>query len=163
MAKRETPLSYILEISDWEYRYSFGLQWRKEETDPFWESESLTMDCRIVQPDHINASTAVFTIWPMDELESSYRNKLKPRGYGWISVVRGNFNANVHVPTSKIHPLMSAIAAGKIWYFDLTGANLFRGRADIKQFSCWREMDDESIDEIRALWASTTRSRRSKR
>lgn len=162
--RRDIKFSYVIEVTDWGFSYSFGLPWNDlfEDGDPFWESNYLAVAGTLLVPDRSPTPTAKLSIWPMSALNFENRSRLKPTGYGGASLSKGQFEAGLHVLTEMFHPIMTAIEAGKIRYIELNGEKLFRNDAKIDRFWCWRSLEDERRAELQKPWIEAAKRKPSK-
>jgi hypothetical protein len=141
--KRET-CSYIFEIKDWEFSYSFAVNHNKNIIEgPFWEHTDLKVKGKLAHPEKLKDKEIEVTIMG-SRRETRVVNKpedydsAEPKAVGTITIRGKQSELLCWVPFDAFQMLCSMLNAGRIKYLILTGQSLYHGSADIRSM-CFQE------------------------
>lgn len=143
-SRRQSSLSdvvyYLIEIFDWEWRYSFSVSKKPDRGDPYDEFPHISISGELVEPTTVKTKSVRITLVSKRELNHEERLRHSPQAVGTITNYRGEFEAVVLLPLDTFPHVLTALATGRIKSAMLESQKLIRGRGTVRYFSL--DMDD---------------------
>ena len=149
-SKREA-CSYVIEIRDWEFSYSFALPWRKNAIEePYWEFTDIKVKGKLVHPEKFVDREIDVTVmtdrWKTRVLtKPDDCRQFEPKAVGGLTIRGKESNFLGSVPFDAFQMLCSMMNAGKIKYLVLDGQSLYRGDTDIRSMRFQEHFGPEDI------------------
>jgi hypothetical protein len=149
--KKET-VSYVIEITDWDFSYSFAVnQVRKLIDGPFWEHSDLKVKGKLLQPEKFIDKEIEVTIMAsrrdtivMNKPEDYHKSE--PTAVGMMTVRGKQSELLCWLPFDAFQPLCTMFNAGKVRYIILGGQALYHGSADIVSMRFQSDYGKEDIE-----------------
>ena len=140
--KPEVPalLSYVLEIEDWNWDYSFGVDELKHE-GPYREFRHLSLFGRLLQPEALYIEHSEFTFMPNPGHDFCHRESHQPKTVGHIHLYQKTLRATAWMPQDALPPVLTMLAAKQLRYANLTGEKLRYRKAPILSYRLQRRWD----------------------
>lgn len=141
---REGPVWYVVEIEDWEWSFSFGVNWPKDDPDPFSDFRHVHLTGTLRRPSKLKADEARVILLPDETYNRDQRARHRGRPVGSASLYGGRFEALCPMPADMLSPLLTMLTAGKIKYVVLQGAKLRYGRGQ-HHYSLEMTMNEDDL------------------
>ena len=81
------PISYLVEIENWDWSYSFGINDPKHFDDPYSEYRHLQIVGRLLRPSSVTAQTVELTLIPDVRLNEINPRDVKPHAVGSLRLL----------------------------------------------------------------------------
>lgn len=156
--KAET-IRYLVSISDWNWGYSFGLNFISFFPSRFSEYAHLELAGTLLSPKNIKAEHVEVTLMPdhrynADKREEGYTpdedKKKQEGGIGGVSLNKGKLEASLTVPADMFAPVLSGIIAGHLKYITMSGGPMRYRQGSIRRYDLSSSLDPEDWPEASA-------------
>ena len=142
---RNERVDYVLEIKDWDWSFSFGLNYKPERDGPYYDFRHLELRGDLIRPKKISASGAAFTLLPDLRLNEDQRDRHVWKGVGSVRRSRGTVSGLLSVPADVLPLLLQMLIAHRFRYLSLSGERLHYGHATIRTYTIETTIDDEDM------------------
>lgn len=85
------------------------------------------------------------TCFPNIQLSERKSSDQPPKGVGWISHRGKDYNANLHMPTDVLSPVLQMMVAGRYRYVLMEAEKSFRGEATIRSYRFSGTLSDDDL------------------
>jgi len=143
--KKETFASYVVEIAEWDWSYSFGLEAMRHAVDPYSEFRHLEISGRILVPRGVKASSAELTFIPSDRYKEENRQEAKPLAVGSLHVYNDILHGLLSMPTDGLDPVLQMLIARKMRYVFMNGEALRYRKALVRHYQITTKYDEDDI------------------
>src|SRR5262249_27356545 len=143
--KLRQTVYYVVEIENWDWSYSFGLDTTRRREEPYMEFRHLEIKGKLLRPQNIKAEAVELTLLPDFHLKQENRSQNEPHAVGSISVSGGMGYILLSMPVDTLDPILQMLIAGKTRYVIMRGAPLRYREALIEHYSLNTTLDDEDL------------------
>ena len=151
-SEKKEELSYGVEIKDWDFSYTFSVNWDERFFDgPFWEHLGIEGKGKIMCPEKLKDKEIVIKIFANRRAvhilnnPEDYRHSEPSKAVGELTIRGKKSEFHGAVPFDAFHTLCSMLVAGKIKYLILYGGALHRGFAEIKSMDLQEHLGSEDL------------------
>jgi hypothetical protein len=122
---RKKHVSYVIQVTDWNWDFHFGLSPRPEWGD-YADYRHIQIRGLVLKPTPLKGRQAEFT-WVPGVIDPKPR-KL-PETVGVLSLYSGALSANLQMPIDAVPPVLQMLLADRYKYIVVDGAEMFRREA----------------------------------
>ena len=126
---------YVVEIENWDWSYSFGLDQSRNRDAPYREFRHLHITGKLLRPRSFRTDQVEITLMPDVRLKEEKRNRDEPHAVGALIMDRGLLHVLLPFPADALMPALQALTAGKLRYVTIDGSPLHYRQGSIKYFS----------------------------
>lgn len=142
---KEEIASYLVQIEEWEWGFSFGIGYRRFSDGPYMDFRHLHLRGRLIVPSRIKIETAEVILMP-NSLRTNERYDIEePSSVGSVSISGGRFEALLTMPCDALVPVMQMLTAEKLRFIDLHGERMRYRSATIKSYRLEMNMDEDDM------------------
>lgn len=136
---------YVIAIEGWDWRFSFGVEWRKDSADPYSDYRHLKLRGKMIRPleTKANGAEAAIVLVPWLTLNEGHREKHNPTSVGSLHFYRGQVEGGLSVPADVVPSLLTMLAANQFRYLTLEGTKAHYGQVEIKSYSFDMSLADD--------------------
>jgi hypothetical protein len=162
MAKASTPRSrkakkpkrrpsdevvrYVVDISDWDWGFSFGIGNPKYSPDPYEDFRHLQIRGTLVRPRAINADTVELTFIPHSKLNEGRKQSFEVSGWiGFLQLYHKRLTGIISMPSDVLSPILQMLIASRFQYVDLSGPKLRHGKANLRSYRFEMSIDEDDM------------------
>lgn len=128
---------YILEIKDWDWSYSFGVNDPRHDDRPYSDFRHMQVRAKVLLPSKLRtkAEMAELTFMP-DVPPSRIETKVEqhPLGVGYLDLHGGRLTGGFSMTADVLGPVMQMLLAGRFRFLVLDGASMCYGKARIRHY-----------------------------
>jgi hypothetical protein len=132
--RRELNVYYVVEIDNWDWSYSFGLDESRYRDEPYREFRHLTLTGKLLRPGNLKADEVEITLMPDARLKEETRKRDEPRAVGSLISSRGHLQVLLPFPSEALEPILQTLIAGKLHYVTIDGSPLHYRQGLVKHF-----------------------------
>jgi hypothetical protein len=145
-AQRDEEVYFVVEITDWEWSFSFGVGWRRDiDREPYSDYRHLHIKGRLLRPSKIKAQEAELIFMPEAELNWSERANHQPQSVGLTQIYRGMFKPLLRMPGDSVAPVLQMLIAEKFKYVVLNGDKPRYGQGAIRSYRFEMKMEEDDL------------------
>jgi hypothetical protein len=105
-SKEDEIASYLVQIEEWEWGFSFGIGNRRFNDGPYMDFRHLHLRGKLIAPSRIKTETVEVILMP-NSLQTNERYDIaEPSSVGSVSVSRGRFEALLTMPCDALVPFL---------------------------------------------------------
>ncbi len=148
--RHEEFVWYELQVEDWGYYYSFGVDDPKHALGPSPYSQIATLDLKgpLIRPEGHKCTSCVLTSSASPDMMSDRWDE-PPPSIGMLSSMGELLNAYVFVPAERMAELVTVAAIGRFRSALITGSRLRYRSGTVHRFHVGTEPEqDEDADEV---------------
>jgi hypothetical protein len=119
-ARAET-ISYIVEIKDWNWEFSFGVNTMKDRDDPYSDFRHLELHGTLLRPSKVKADEVEVTFLPGRRLNEAERKRDQPQSVGSFHLHHGRMHFLIPMPADALPAVLAMMIAGRIRYVEMNG------------------------------------------
>ena len=142
---RNDAVYYVVEITDWDWSFSFGLGWRRDiDRGPYSDYRHLTVKGNLLRPLKSKAREVEISLLPSLQLNETERSKDEPNAVGSIDTHRGIMKPLLSMPLDALDSVLQMLIANRFKYVVMNGEKLRYGRGSVTsyRFECTIDEDD---------------------
>ena len=143
-SKAEEIVTYAIEIEDWDWSYSFGLNSPKDD-DPCFDFRHLDILGRVLRPTKLKAQKARITLLPTPEYDHGQRKDLKLLAVGSLRLKPYELTGLLSIPADALAPILTVLGAGRLRYVVMRGAPLKHRQARLRSFSLDKTINEDDL------------------
>jgi hypothetical protein len=143
--RKPEAVYYVLEISGWEWSFSFGINSMKYRDDPYSDFRHLHLYGELMRPTNIKPETARLILLPDERYNRDARERHTPISVGSLSLHRGLFEGLLSIPADSLSSLLAMLTANKFKFAVLNGDRLRYGRAPVRNFRLEMRIDEDDL------------------
>lgn len=143
--RREDPIYYVVEVTEWDWSFMFGVSPRRDMDGPYSDYRHLTLSGKLIHPWGVKAHEAEITLMPDPRLNKGERERDDPKSCGSLYVHRGHFQALLPMPLDALSSVLQLAAAGRLRYVVMTGDKLRYGQGLIQMYRLQRMLDADDL------------------
>jgi hypothetical protein len=136
---------YVVEIEDWDWSLSFGLQSMRGHEDPYSDYRHLNMRGKLIRPSKLECHKVELSFLPDTRLNEDMRKQHTPVSVGSLNLCQGNMYGLLCIPSDAVSPLLTIATAGELRYIVMHGDKLRYGSARIKGFRVEMHIDEDDL------------------
>jgi hypothetical protein len=139
MSKRPThapsaKVRHIIQIDDWDFDYSFGVNNLKAVRGPYWETCRIEVRGLIARP-KLTASIGKIRLNASEGLLERKRESTgEGRPIGYVSYRGADYTGNVFIPSDTFGLVLLAFTAKRYHWISMSGRKTGSGAVDIDDF-----------------------------
>lgn len=143
--KEEAPVRHVIEFTDWEFDYMFGIDPPGKFSDgPYMDYRHLNAKGKLLRPLNLHPDFAEVTLFPDHRLSDvEVRRKHEPEFVGVISHWGKDYRVNLHFPADIFGHILQMLIAGRYRYVVIDAVKSNRGEALVQSFRFTGAWDDE--------------------
>ena len=141
--------SYLVQITSWDWSYSFGLSVGRYERGPYSDHRHLKIEGTLLRPRSVKAEIVELTFMPDIRDSEVGRTNDKPVAVGSLDLHDGRLIGLISMPTDALQPVMQMLIAGRSKYVALHGYRLRYRKSLVRSYrlETGYEEDNWSEDE----------------
>jgi len=124
---------YVLEISDWDWNFSFGVNSSKHDADPYWDFRHLQISGLLVRPRKLGAESAELSFLPNSKLNEKHRQS-DPSMVGFFQLHKKRLTGIISMPSDVLGPVLQMLVGSRFRYIELSGDKLRYGKANLRSY-----------------------------
>ena len=137
---------YIVQITDWDWSYSFGLNATTFDNRHYSDYRHLLVRGKVLLPSKLKVKTeaAELTFLPdIPPAELEQRGDPRPRAVGHLQVHKGLLTGGLSMATEALDAVMRMLLAGRLKYVVLDGEAMRYRQALIRHYQLVTQLDPE--------------------
>jgi hypothetical protein len=144
--ERVATVYHALEISSWDWTFSFGANEPGDVDGPYSDYRHLEIQCNVLGKLSKKAIQATLHLLPLHDLDDSeLRRKHEPHSVGVLELRKGVLTGSLYLPFDVLATALQMLI-GVRWRFVVLSADAFlSGRASIKSYRLQRALDDDDL------------------
>jgi hypothetical protein len=143
-ARAET-ISYIVEIKDWNWEFSFGVNTMKDRGDPYLDFRHLEVQGKLLRPSKIKVDEVEVTFLPDPRLNETERKRDQPQAVGSFHIHHGALQFLMPMPADALPCVLQMIIAGRMRYVEMDGDRPRYRQGRIRSYRLVRDHDPNSL------------------
>jgi hypothetical protein len=143
-ARRNEVQYYVLEIADWDWSLSFGLDASLRPEGLYSDYRHLHLRGKLLQPSKLNVREAELIFLPRD-LREDERATRPPTNVGSFRLYRGRLEGLITIPADALPLTLQTLIGERFRYAILAAQPLRYGRADILRYRLQRTVDEDDL------------------
>lgn len=145
--RQPDPVSYLVAIDDWQWRYSFGLNGGRHIDDPYPEFRHLEITGTLLKPHKVTekADKAEIILVPSTDTNEVNRANHKPLAVGSLTLNRRILQGLLSMPMDALPPVLQALATGQMKYVLIDAFPLRYRSADVRHYSIDTSIDEDEL------------------
>ncbi|UFW90489.1 hypothetical protein BjapCC829_18915 [Bradyrhizobium barranii] len=143
-ASLSSSATYIVEIQDWDWSYSFGVNAARYDERPYSDYRHMLVTGKILLPTRLKtkADTAELTFMPDVQLfDFDPKHERKPQGVGYIELRYNRVTGGFSMAIDALHSVMQMLLAGRFKYLVLDGEAMRYRKARIRHYRFETKLD----------------------
>ena len=137
---------YVVEISDWDWSFSFGVGWRRDiDRGPYSDYRHLAVKGKLLRPSTIKADGAELTFLPSPDLNASERSRDEPKAVGSFQIHDRTFKPLLEMPADALAPVLQMLIAGKFRYVVMNGGKPHYRQGSIRSYRFEMTVSDDDL------------------
>lgn len=136
-------VGYLVEVSRWDWSFSFGISHDKRQADPYSEYRHLAIHGNLLRPVRIKAKEAELIFLPKIENNEASRMHHEPRAVGSLNLHGGVIHGVLSMPADALPPMLTVLTAHRFRFVVLHGEPLRWSKALIRSYSVDTPLDEE--------------------
>ncbi len=144
-SQREDTVYYVLEIKDWEWSFSFGVNPTKYGDGPYSDYRHLQLRGNLLRPTKVKALDVDWTFLPDRELNEDKRARHEPNAVGSLQLHRGHLTGLLSIPSDALPSVLQMVIAGRFKFVVAHGDRLRYGRAAIRHYRLEMTIRDDDL------------------
>ena len=143
--KEDELASYLIQIREWEWGFSFGVGNRRFNDGPYMDFRHLHLRGKLIVPSGIKTETVEVILMP-NSLQTNGRYDIaEPSSVGSVSISSGRFEALLTMPCDALVPVLQMLIAERFRFIDLRGGRMRYRSAKIKSYRLEMNMDEDDM------------------
>ena len=138
-------ISYVLEIKEWDWSFSFGVNVRQDRDGPYFDFRHLHLRGTLIRPTRIKAERAELTFLPDHDLKEDKRERHEPKCVGSLQLYRGHLMGLLSIPADVLSPVLQMMIADRFRFAVLHGERLRYGRALIRSYRLEMTVEEDDM------------------
>lgn len=137
-ARKPTHEEFVFRVGDPSTSYGFGLKFRDENRDAFFEHQSVSFMADCLYPDRFRGRAAKVRLFGYREqmdMEARQSGAWTPEVVGFMEAGKSRFEVSVSLPLDACWQVGAAMSAGTITSMLLNGPVLSRGKTKLTSVS----------------------------
>ena len=136
---------YVLEIKEWDWSFSFGINTMRNRDGPYHDFRHLQLRGTLLLPSKLKAEDVEFYIMPEHGLNEDKREGHEPKSVGAVSRHKGRFEASLWMPSDVLPSVLQMLIAKRLHYAVLHGEPLRHGHGSIRSYRLDMTLDEEDM------------------
>lgn len=144
-ARRTMPeyVGYLVEVSGWDWSFSFGISHDKRQDDPYSEYRHLVVKGSLLRPAGVKAKDAELIFLPNIENNEANRMQHEPKSIGSLNLYNGILHGLLSMPADALPPVLTVLSAQRFRFVLLQGERLRWRKALIRSYSIDTHLDED--------------------
>ncbi|HWF96118.1 MAG TPA: hypothetical protein VG291_14270 [Xanthobacteraceae bacterium] len=138
-------ICYVVEIKDWDWNFTFGVNTMKGRDDPYFEFRHLELRGVLLRPSKIKAEEVEVTFLPERRLNESERTHDQPQSVGSFQLHRGRLQFIIPMPADALSCVLPMMIAGRIRFVVMDGDRPRYGQGRIRMYRLVRNYEPEDM------------------
>jgi len=135
---------YIVEVNDWDWSFSFGLQRGRRSAEPYADYRHLHIEGIIKLPSGEGARSAHLIFMPDASLDRQVWSNKVTRHIGTLESRRGELHGLIGLPENALESVLLMMVSGRLRYVDLGGTRLSRNQVRLENYRLSRLLDEDA-------------------
>ncbi|MET4175919.1 hypothetical protein ABIB99_007035 [Bradyrhizobium sp. LA6.1] len=135
---------YILEIKNWDWSYSFGLNDPRYDDRPFGDFRYMQIRAEVLLPTKVKAKAAMAELTFMPDVPPSRveaKAEQRPLGVGYLDLHGGTLTGGFSMTADALGPVMQMLLAGRFRFLVLEGVTMRYGKFRIRHYRFEEKLD----------------------
>lgn len=143
---REEPAYYVVELSDWDWSFMFGVSnVRNIDHGPYSDYRHLHLYGKLLRPANLKTGSVEVTLLPNPELNEGRREKHEPRIIGSLSLHHEKLDALLSMPADALTDVLQMLIAGRFRYVVLDGTKLRYRQGEVRSIRLEMKMEEDDL------------------
>lgn len=143
--KTRIERTYLIEIDDWSWRYSFSAHGDRFTGDSHTEFRHLHMTGKLLHPEEMKGGLAELILMPDKRHNEGARSAAPIPSVGVLNVLADCVSVWLDLPDDALASVISALGAGAIKYASLRGEKPRYRKAHIHDYALDRSYDKDDL------------------
>lgn len=141
----DESIYYVVQIDDWEWGFSFGINSMRDRDDPYHDFRHLNLTGKLLRPAKVKANAVRLVLMPDERLNREARQRQVPITVGSLNLHRGQLEALLPIPADVLASLLTMASAEKLRFAVLHGGKLRYGHAGARNFRLEMSIDEDDL------------------
>jgi len=141
----EETISYIGEIKDWDWSFSFGINRTKHFPEPYLDFRHLKLSCNLLGRDTLKTDAMELTLIPDAHLNLGTTSAEKPTIVGSLQFYNDRLQGILSTPADALGLIVQTLNAGRLRYASLQGTRLHYRQGFVHSYRLEMWMDEEEL------------------
>lgn len=141
----EMPTTYVVEIAEWDWSLSFGVDETRYRDDPYSEFRHFELRGKILRPTKLQPLQGVMHLLPDPRLDWSQREKSEPRAVGSLNADNERLSGIISMPADAVAPVVQMLMGNRFRFLVLTGEKLRYRKALIRSYQLQMAIDEDDL------------------
>jgi hypothetical protein len=133
---------YVLEIKEWNWDFSFGVNSMKDGDGPYHDFRHLQLRGTLVLPSKLKADGVEFYFLPERALNEDKQEDHEPKSVGSINRQRGNLEALLSMPSNVLPAVLQMLIGERFHFAVLHSERLRYGHAPVRSYRLEMTLDE---------------------
>jgi hypothetical protein len=142
---RDESVDYVLEIRDWNWGFSFGVNPARDRDGPYSDYRHLVVRGNLSRPKKVKAQEVELTFLPHHDLNEDKRERHEPKAVGSLHLFRGRLTGLLSIPSDALPSVLQMVIADRFRFAVLHGNRLRYGRALIRSFRLEMTIEEDDL------------------
>ena len=142
---RTEVADYVLEIKDWNWDFSFGVNSMKDRDGPYHDFRHLQLRGTLLLPSKLKADGVEFYFMPEHSLNEDTRKDHEPKSVGSVSRHKGKFEASLWMPSDVLPAVLQMLIGERFHFAVLHSEPLRYGHAPVRSYRLEMTIDEEDM------------------
>lgn len=143
--RQDETVFYVVEITNREWGYSFGVNNVRHFDDPYLEFRHLNVRGKLLRPGGIKAETVELTFMPDKKLNEENRQHHEPKAVGSLSLNKGVLQGLLPLPADALEPILQMLTADRFRYVVMDGTKLRYRQGLVRDFRLSETLDEDDL------------------
>lgn len=141
----EWPVFYVVEISDWDWSFSFGLDGTKYSGDPYSDFRHLEITGSLISPTIEKVEKVTVHLLPDADLNKSNRLEREPIAVGSLRLDDSTLQGLISMPLDALDSILLMLETNRIKFILMQGQKLRYRQSPVTNYSLQRELDEDDL------------------
>jgi hypothetical protein len=142
---RNETVYYVMEITDWDWSFMFGVSPRRDMDGPYSDYRHLDLRGRLLRPTRIKADEVKLSLLPDHRLNEDQRKGHEPQSVGSLQLYRGQLDGIVSIPADALGQVLQMMIAGRWKYAVFDGDRLHYGQGRLRMFRLHATLEPDDL------------------
>jgi len=143
----EETVSYLGEIKDWDWGFSFGINRTKHFPEPYLDFRHLRISCDLLRPSDFKTNSIELTLLPDVHLNLGASSAEKLPSVGSLYFHDGSLRGSLFVPADALNLLVQTLIAERLRYASLEGTRLRYRQGLVHSYRLEMSLDEVELRE----------------
>jgi hypothetical protein len=138
-------IHYIVEIADWDWDFSFGVNTIKDKDDPYFDFRHLELRGKLLRPSGIEVDDVEVAFLPDRRLNETERSRDEPQSVGSFQIHRGTLQFIIPMPADVLPAVLQMMIAGRFRFVIMDGDRPRYRQGRVRMYRLVRDYDRDDF------------------